>query len=55
MRSKLAALFLILGLAASITACAGSNNTEIGEDSTPSTEETVDNKPVIKKKEYSDR
>ena len=45
MRSKLAALLLILGLAASITACAGSNNTdnpETGGDSAPSTEETVD-------------
>ncbi|BAY84935.1 hypothetical protein NIES267_44330 [Calothrix parasitica NIES-267] len=42
MRSKLVALFLILGLAASTAACSASNNTETGEDSAPLTEETVD-------------
>ncbi len=42
MRSKMFALFLVLGLAASITACGGSENTETSEDSTPLTEETVD-------------
>ncbi len=41
MRSKMVALFLVLGLAVSVTACGGSE-TETGEDSTPLTEETVD-------------
>ena len=38
MRFKMAALFLVLGLAASITACGGSEKTD-NEDSTPKTEE----------------
>ncbi len=42
MRSKMVALFLVLGLAASVTACGGSQETETGEDSTPLTEKTVD-------------
>ena len=41
MRFKMVALFLVLGLAASITACGGSEKTDI-EDSTPKTEETLD-------------
>ncbi|MGB6296885.1 MAG: hypothetical protein WBF90_11950 [Rivularia sp. (in: cyanobacteria)] len=44
MRSKIVALFLVLGLAASVTACGGSQDTETGEDSTSLTEETVDTK-----------
>ena len=42
MSSKMIALCLVLGLAASITACVGSKNTESSEDGTPLTEETVD-------------
>ncbi len=42
MRSQIVALFLVLGLGASITACAGSNNTESGEDSTIKTEEAAE-------------
>lgn len=38
MRSKIVTLFLVLGLAASVTACGGSE-TETGEDSTPLTED----------------
>lgn len=41
MRILMVALFLVLGLVASVTACGGSD-TETGEDSTPLTEETVD-------------
>jgi len=40
-RFKMAALLLMLGLAASITACAGSHNTESNEDSAPTTEKTL--------------
>lgn len=40
-RFQMAALLLTLGLAASITACAGSQNTESNEDSAPTTEETL--------------
>ena len=39
MRNKLIALFLVLGLAASVTACGGSPKTESGEDGTPLTED----------------
>jgi hypothetical protein len=35
------ALFLVLRLAATVTACGASQETETGEDSTPLTEETV--------------
>ncbi len=42
MRSKMIALFLTLGVAASIIACGSETKTETGEDGIKKIEETVD-------------